>query len=119
MIFVILILIAIYMSVYFSYYFKAHNTLQIYKKAGRDSIDGLIPIYNDVVKISIVGLSNYLIFLYFVPFLGLFVSMYVNFELAKAFGKDTVFAIFTAILPIIFIPIIAFDNNSTYIKGEV
>ena len=113
MIFVILILIliAIYMSVYFSYYF-------LFPKAGRDSIDGLIPIYNDVVKISIVGLSNYLIFLYFVPFLGLFVSMYVNFELAKAFGKDTVFAIFTAILPIIFIPIIAFDNNSTYIKGE-
>ena len=56
MIFVILILIAIYMSVYFSYYF-------LFPKAGRDSIDGLIPIYNDVVKISIVGLSNYLIFL--------------------------------------------------------
>ena len=72
MIFVILILIAIYMSVYFSYYF-------LFPKAGRDSIDGLIPIYNDVVKISIVGLSNYLIFLYFVPFLGLFVSIYVNF----------------------------------------
>ena len=108
----ILILIAIYMSVYFSYYF-------LFPKAGRNSIDGLIPIYNDVVKISIAGLSNYLIFVYFVPFLGILVSMYVNFELAKAFGKDTAFALFTAILPVIFIPIIAFDNNSTYIKGEV
>ena len=39
-------------------------------------------------------------------------------KLAKAFGKDTGFAVGLIFLPIVFLPILAFSKNAVYVGPE-
>ena len=60
-------------------------------------------------------MSPWLVLLVFIPVVGpialFIVSIVMNIKLAKAFGKEEVFAIGLILLPVIFIPILAFDQS--------
>jgi hypothetical protein len=87
---------------------------KIFQKAGRPGWPAIIPIYNNVVMLQIVGMSPWLILLVLIPFVGqlaLFVVMIImNIKLAKAFGKDDGFAVGLILLPVVFAPILAFGQ---------
>ena len=87
---------------------------KIYKKAGKNGWESIIPIYNIIVLIQIVELPMWYIALFFVPFANIYAMFKIYIELAHKFGKSTGFGILTVFFSIICLPILAFDKNSIY-----
>ncbi len=96
-------------------------TWKLFEKAGKPGWYSIIPVYNYVVLLEIIGLKWYYIFGYclsFIPVIGSFAiilySIVLSIKLAKSFGKEVGFGIGIAFVPIIFEAIIAFDKSITY-----
>ncbi len=84
---------------------------KIYVKAGRKGWEGIIPIYNIYVLMSIVGRPSWWFILYFIPLINLFITIIVSIDLAKSFGKGTAFGvIWLWALSIAGYPYLAFSN---------
>ena len=83
---------------------------KIFEKAGKPGWASIVPIYNIIVMLEIVGKPVWWLLLLFIPFVGLIVSIMLVFELAKKFGKGGGFALGLVLLPIIFYPILAFGD---------
>ncbi len=94
---------------------------RIFKKAGRQGWEAVIPIYSTWILFEIVGLKGWYVLLNFIPFIGNLIffifSIIANIRLAKSFGKDGAFAIGLILIPIVFLPILAF-GKSTYTKQD-
>lgn len=90
---------------------------KVFKKAGRNGWEAIIPIYNIVVLFQISGVNPLHILWLLLPIVGSIVFLvfaikaYIN--LAKSFGKSTGFAVGLILLSTIFMAILAFDS-STY-----
>lgn len=90
---------------------------KVFKKAGRNGWEAIIPIYNIVVLFQISKINPLHILWLLLPFVGSIIFLvftikcYIN--LSKSFGKSTGFAVGLIFLPIIFMAILAFDS-STY-----
>jgi hypothetical protein len=59
---------------------------RIFTKAGYDGWKILIPIYNVIITLRIVGLSGWYVLVFFIPFVGFIMEIIVAYKLAKAFG---------------------------------
>lgn len=110
-IFVILIYLAIIVLMIASLW-------KIFSKAGKPGWASIVPIYNIIVMLEIVGKPTWWIILYLIPFVNIVVGIIINIQMAKAFGKDTGFAIGLILLPFIFFPLLAF-GNAQYTKPSV
>jgi hypothetical protein len=100
---VLLLYIAIIAIVFASFW-------KIFMKADKPGWAGIIPIYNFVVMLEIVGRPIWWIILALIPFLNIIFLFVINVDLAKSFGKGTGFGIGLALLGIIFYPILAFGD---------
>lgn len=102
---------------------------KIYTKAGQEGWKAIIPIYNFVILFKIAGLSPWLILCYFaavIPVIGGFVTLgmtiYLAYNLAKAFGKGGGFTVGLVLLAPVFYMILGFGNaqyignNNTEVK---
>ena len=97
---------------------------KIFKKAGKEGWEAIVPGYNLAILSSIAGFTPYLGFIVlglFIPvisslaYLALFVLHVVNcLKIAEAFGKDIGFAIGMMLLPFVFFPMLAFDQEAKY-----
>lgn len=85
---------------------------KIFNKAGKPGWASIIPIYNYVVMIQIAKLSMIYLILLMLPIVSIFATFKINIEIAKKFGKSTGFGIGITLLPIIFIPLLAFADNA-------
>ncbi|WKZ59424.1 MAG: DUF5684 domain-containing protein [Cyclobacteriaceae bacterium] len=83
---------------------------KIFTKAGKPGWAAIIPIYNIIVLLEIVGKPVWWIILMLIPFVNFFVMIYVAHLLAKSFGKDIVMTILLIILPIVGYPMLAFGD---------
>jgi hypothetical protein len=79
-------------------------------KAGEPGWAAIIPIYNYIVALKIIGRPIWWIILFFIPFVNFVVGIIVAIDLAKAFGKGTGFGIGLFFLSFIFIPILGFGD---------
>lgn len=91
---------------------------KIFTKAGEKGWKSLIPIYNTVTLFKIAGLSPLWIFGYFasiIPVIGwiavLGLTIYLMYNLAKAFGKDSAFTVGLVLLNTIFMMILGFGKS--------
>ena len=84
---------------------------KIFKKAGKEGWAAIIPIYNTVVMLQIVGRPVWWIFLFLVPVVNFVVGIIVAIDLAKSFGKDAGLGIVMALFPIIGYPILGFGDS--------
>jgi hypothetical protein len=75
--------IAIYLLVLVVFIAAAWKT---FVKAGQAGWKVLIPIYDAIITLRIVGLSGWYFFLYLVPVVGFLFAIYVAYKLSKAFG---------------------------------
>lgn len=115
--FLIVIFLAIF---YIVIYWK------LFEKAGKEGWKSIIPIYNTIVLLDIIGYKWYYIFmplLVIIPIIGpilllLFMISY-NIKLAKAFGQSTVFGIGLWLLNPVFCAIIAFSKDINYVGKTV
>lgn len=82
----------------------------IYSKAGKPGWAAIIPIYNYIVLLEVVGKPLWWIILLLIPFVNIVAAIIVLNELSKCFGKGVGFTIGLIFLPIIFFPILAFGS---------
>jgi hypothetical protein len=85
----------------------------IFTKAGKPGWAALVPIYNLVVLLEIVGRPIWWVVLLLIPFVGFIVGILVVLDLAKSFGKSVGFGIGFLLLPFVFAPMLAF-GDATY-----
>lgn len=87
---------------------------KLFKKAGYQGWESIIPIYNLVILFKIAGLTAWYILLLIIPLVNIYVVFKLYIELAHKFGKSTGFGVATVFFSIICLPIMAFDSNCTY-----
>lgn len=99
----------------------------LFKKAGKNGWEAIIPFYNDWVYVEIAGLNYWWFFLVIsntianffdngyvssiasiCSIIGLFVC---NYNISKKLHKDTVFAVLMTIFPFILIPMIGLSSS--------
>ena len=88
---------------------------KVFKKAGKNGWEAIIPIYNLVVLFQISGIEPKKLLWFLLPFIGqiiVFVYLIMAYiKLAKAFGKSSGFAAGLIFLNVIFMGILAFDDS--------
>lgn len=108
---------------------------KLFKKAGYNGWEAIVPVYNGYILCKILGI-NFWIFMLGIPlglgFVGgflsafseglgalfdlltfgysIFIGIWTSLRYAKAFGKDGGFAVGIMLLPIVFLPILAFGD---------
>jgi hypothetical protein len=83
---------------------------KVFVKAGKPGWASIIPIYNFVVLLEIVGKPIWWIILMLIPLVNLIVYIIILIELAKRFGKGIGFALGLLFLPFIFFPVLGFGS---------
>lgn len=93
---------------------------KIYTKAGKPGWACLIPIYNTLVLLEIVGKPWWwLLLILFVPIVNIVLLILVYHELSKSFGKDAGFTVGLVLLGFIFIPILGLGDAQYLGPGGV
>lgn len=85
---------------------------KIFSKAGRPGWAAIIPIYNTYILFDIAWGNGLLFLLMFIPVANFVVMIILYVKLSQAFGYGGGFAVGLILLPIIFLPVLAFGNNS-------
>jgi hypothetical protein len=85
---------------------------QIFTKAGEEGWKAIIPIYNLIVLLKIVGREWWWILLMLIPFVNLIVWILISLDLAKSFGRGVGFAIGLIFLPFVFALILGFGSDT-------
>jgi hypothetical protein len=85
---------------------------KIFIKAGEDGWKSIIPIYNFIVILKIVGRDWWWVILMLIPIVNLIILIIVSLELARSFGRGTGFGIGLAFLSFIFAPILGFGSDT-------
>ena len=91
---------------------------KIYTKAGQPGWAAIVPIYNIIILMNIVGRPVWWVVLFCIPFVNFIAMIIVYIDLARSFGKDLGFAIGMILLFFIFMPILAF-GDARYVGPSV
>jgi hypothetical protein len=83
---------------------------KIYEKAGKPGWAAIIPIYNIVVLLEIVGKPVWWIILFLIPCVNIIFAVWTINLLSKSFGQSEGFTIGLLLLGVVFFPILAFGN---------
>ena len=83
---------------------------KIFAKAGKPGWAAIIPIYNIIVLLQIIGKPLWWIILLIIPFVNVIFSIWAWNLVAKSFGKSEGFTVGIIFLPFIFIPILGFGS---------
>jgi hypothetical protein len=84
---------------------------KLYSKAGKPGWAAIIPIYNYVILLEIVGKPVWWIILMLIPLVNFVVLIIIIVEFAKSYGKSGGYAVGLLFLPIIFFPMLAFGDS--------
>jgi hypothetical protein len=90
---------------------------KIFSKAGQPGWAAIVPIYNGMVLAEVCGKPAWWGILLLVPCVGFIFHILLMLELPKRFGKEIGYAIGLILLPIIFLPMLAF-GSAQYIPPE-
>lgn len=91
---------------------------KIFEKAGEPGWVSIVPIYNIIVLLKIIGRPTWWILLYFIPIINFIIAVILLIEFSKRFGKGVGFAIGLTFLPFIFGLILAF-GDAEYESNEI
>ncbi len=83
---------------------------KVFTKAGLPGWASIVPIYNLIVLLKLIGRPSWWIILLLVPLVSIVVSLIIPFDLAKSFGKGIGFGFGLLFLPFVFYPILAFGE---------
>lgn len=88
---------------------------KIFTKAGKPGWAAIVPIYNIIVLLEVVGRPVWWLVLMLIPFVNIVVAVIVTHDLSKAFGKGVGQTLLNIFLPFIGYPMLAW-GNATYSK---
>src|SRR5438046_6722674 len=83
---------------------------KMFEKAGKPGWAAIVPIYNIIVMLEIVGRPLWWIVLFLIPCVSIVAWIIIAIDVAKAFGKDVAYGIGIALLGFIFIPMLGFGD---------
>ena len=83
---------------------------KVFVKAGKPGWASIVPIYNVLTELEIIGRPWWWLLLMLVPLVNIVISIIVLFDLAKVFGKGTGFGFGLLLLSLIFMAILAFGD---------
>jgi hypothetical protein len=83
---------------------------KIFTKAGEPGWAAIVPIYNMIVLLKIVGKPVWWIILMLIPLVNFVIFILICIALAQSFGKGAGFGIGLAILSPIFFPMLGFGS---------
>ncbi len=83
---------------------------KVFTKAGQPGWGALVPIYNYLLLIRIVGRPDIWLLFLLIPLVNIVIGIILTIDLAKSFGKDTAYAIGLIILPVVFWPMLGFGS---------
>ncbi len=84
---------------------------KIFVKAGKPGWAAIVPFYNILVELEIIGQPWWFLLLIFILIANIAISIIIIFGLAKVFGKSVGFGFGLLFLSIIFVPILAFSDS--------
>jgi hypothetical protein len=90
--------------------FMTCSMIGIYIKAGKPWWAAIVPIYNIVVLMEIVGKPLWWILLFFIPLANIVAIFMVTHSLSKSFGKDVGYTLGLILLAFVFYPMLAFGS---------
>lgn len=85
---------------------------KIFEKAGEEGWKAIIPIWNFIILLKIVGREWWWVLLALIPLVGFVIWIIVALDLAKSFGRSTAFAIGLIFLPFVFAIILGFGSDT-------
>lgn len=83
---------------------------KIFTKAGQPGWAAIVPIYNNYILQEIVGREVWWLVFLFIPGLNFIWLVVIGLDLAKSFGKETLWGVGLIVLPIVFYPLLAFGD---------
>jgi hypothetical protein len=83
---------------------------KVFTKAGQPGWAAIVPIYNIVILLKIVGRPVWWLVLLLIPFVNFVILILVSIDMAKSFGKGPGFGIGLWLLSFIFYPILGFGD---------
>lgn len=83
---------------------------KIFTKAGKPGWAAIIPIYNLIVLLEIVGKPIWWLILMFIPFVNLIFLIILTHQLSLAFGQGIGMTLLLLFLPFIGYPMLAFGS---------
>ena len=86
----------------------------IFSKAGKPGWASIVPIYNLIVLLEVVGKPWWWILLMLIPIVNIIILIIVYHNLSLSFGKGGGFTVGLILLGVIFLPILAF-SDATYV----
>ena len=84
---------------------------KLFEKANKPGWAAIIPIYNLIVFMEIIGKPWWWIILWIIPYLNIIWIIWGWNLMVKSFGKTEGFTVGVILLGIIFIPILGFGNS--------
>ncbi len=90
----------------------------IFSKAGKPGWASIVPIYNLIVLLEIVGKPWWWLLLMLIPIVNIVILIIVWHNLSLSFGKGGGFTVGLILLSIIFLPILAFGDAKYVGPGE-
>jgi hypothetical protein len=79
-----------------------------FTKAGEEGWKAIIPIYNTIIILKIIGRPWWWILLFLIPVVDIVILILMYNGLSKSFGKGGGFTVGLILLPYIFVPILGF-----------
>lgn len=83
---------------------------KIFTKAGKPGWAAIIPIYNVIVLLEIVGKPVWWVVLFLIPCVNIVFAVWTINLLSKSFGQSEGFTVGLLLLGVVFFPILAFGN---------
>jgi hypothetical protein len=83
---------------------------KVFEKAGKPGWAAIIPIYNFIVLLEIIGKPVWWIVLLLIPCVNIIFFVWTYNLLSKSFGQSEGFTIGIIFLPFVFIPLLGFGN---------
>lgn len=90
--------------------FMTTSMMGVFIKADKPWWAAIVPIYNIIVILEVVGKPIWWIALMFIPIANVVVWILVAHSLSKSFGKDGAFTAGLVLLSFVFYPILAFGS---------
>ncbi len=88
---------------------------KVFEKAGKPGWAAIIPIYNLIILLEIVGKPTWWIILMLIPFVNFIIAIILYHQLSLSFGQGVGMTIMLIILPFVALPMLGF-GSATY-KG--
>ena len=84
---------------------------RIFKKAGKPGWASVVLVYNQIVFLEIVDRPIWWLFLFFLPFVNIVVSIIVRLDILAAFRKPQWHIFLILFFPFLYLPYLGFSDS--------